>query len=349
MTEPLNDLMHCALPKTEPKPLPAGLGDMQTSAIVLVGNKWINGTDITYFFKDIGANRWPKAQKQVVQAAFAKWKAQGIGLTFTEVANEVNAILKIGFVQGDGSWSYVGTDVNKYQHGGRNMNFGWDLTTPWGHATALHEIGHAIGMPHEHQSPLSGIVWNEANVLAAFKGPPNNWSEDTIHWNILRHLSQSEVQGSSWDPKSIMHYPFEAKMIQAPAPWNKSGTSPNTELSANDIAFVQRFYPPLPAAPAMPEGTLVPISDATGDQADFSFTPTETRDYRIQAVGEADIKLALSELAEDGVNRMLRIADDSGKPVNAAITAGLEAGKVYTIHARTYFAGAPSKPHLVML
>ena len=27
------------------------------------------------------------------------------------------------------------------------MNFGWDLTTPYGRVTALHEIGHPLGFP----------------------------------------------------------------------------------------------------------------------------------------------------------------------------------------------------------
>ena len=50
----------------------------------------------------------------------------------------------------------------------RTMNFGWDLTTSYGHDTALHEIGHTLGFPHEHQNPTAGIVWNEPAVLAAW-------------------------------------------------------------------------------------------------------------------------------------------------------------------------------------
>src|SRR5262249_13757272 len=113
----------------------------------------------------------------------------------------------------DGSWSYIGTDILKYQDLGRTMNYGWDLTTIWGHATALHEIGHTLGLPHEHQNPGAGIVWNEPKVYAYFSGPPDNWDHDTIFSNIIKKLRESDVEGSRWDPQSIMHYPFEPGLI----------------------------------------------------------------------------------------------------------------------------------------
>lgn len=40
------------------------------------------------------------------------------------------------------------------------MNFGWPLDTPYGRDTAMHEIGHALGLEHEHQNPFAGITWD---------------------------------------------------------------------------------------------------------------------------------------------------------------------------------------------
>ena len=74
--------------------------------------------------------------------------------------------------------TYVGTDILKYHDLGRTMNFGWDLATAWGRATALHEIGHTLGLPHEHQNPRAAIVWNEARVYEHFSGEPNCWDRE---------------------------------------------------------------------------------------------------------------------------------------------------------------------------
>ena len=72
-----------------------------------------------------------------------------------------SAQIRIAFDPAEDSASYVGTDNLGIDSAKSTMNFGWDLTTPYGHTTALHEIGHAIGFPHEHQNPKGGIVWNE--------------------------------------------------------------------------------------------------------------------------------------------------------------------------------------------
>jgi hypothetical protein len=41
--------------------------------------------------------------------------------------------------------------------------------------TALHGIGHTLGLPHEHQNPNAGIVWDEKTVYTSLGGPPNSW------------------------------------------------------------------------------------------------------------------------------------------------------------------------------
>ena len=94
------------------------------------------------------------------------------------------------------------------------MNFGWDLTEDprgGGVDTPVHEIGHTLGFPHEHQNPFSGIVWDEEAVYQRFAGSPNFWSRQQTFHNVLRKLSSAEVEGSDWDPNSVMHYGFWAR------------------------------------------------------------------------------------------------------------------------------------------
>jgi hypothetical protein len=55
------------------------------------------------------------------------------------------------------------------------MNF--DNADNWGIDTAIHEIGHTLGLPQEHQNPNAGIVWDEPAVIADLGGSPNFWSE----------------------------------------------------------------------------------------------------------------------------------------------------------------------------
>ena len=203
--------MHCELPRIRLRQFDVGLNPHRESLIRYVEKKWANYTVLHFHFMDSPAHwRGSSTQKDAVRKAFSEWKDLGIGLEFEEVQDAEEAEIRIGFERGGGSWSYVGRDniIHAVDPAERTMNFGWDLTTPYGADTALHEIGHAIGFPHEHQNPNSGIKWNEAKVNEYFSGPPNNWTPDKIRWNILRKLNAGEVDGSVWDKDSIMHYGF---------------------------------------------------------------------------------------------------------------------------------------------
>jgi hypothetical protein len=159
------------------------------------------------------------------------------------------AEIRISFQADPGSWSAVGTDclhTEYFKPDEPTMNFGWltDATDDgeW-RRVVVHEFGHALGAIHEHQNPKGGIQWNEAAVIAAFSGPPNNWSEAEIRNNVIDKYSLDQLNATSFDPASIMLYPFPASLILAPPDLAKNGTPVNTDLSGQDKAFIAQMYP----------------------------------------------------------------------------------------------------------
>lgn len=329
--------LMCGLPIVAPLKLPKNLGARRTSAILQTHNKWASGTVLHYYFIDRGAAL--ASQMDQVRKGFQHWKDQGIGLEFVEVQSAQEAEIRITFTQGAGSHSYVGTDNLGIAKSKATMNFGWSLTdTDWGWATTLHEIGHALGMPHEHQNPKAGIVWDEPKVLDAYSKPPNKWDAAKTRFNIIRKLPESSISaGSTWDPKSIMHYPIQPGLIKSPAPYTTQGTPRNTKLSPDDVAYIKAFYPPVPKNPPVLEtAKQSPISDKVGGQVDFTLKPTETRKYTLETSGEADTRIVLFE-KKLGLPSYLSADDDSGEDKNAKIVISLTKGRTYIARVRTNF------------
>jgi len=107
--------------------------------------------------------------------------------------------IRIGFDSDDGAWSYIGTDCSSKW---KTMNLGFI-----DRGTVLHEFGHALGLIHEHQSPArGGFEWNREEVIKSLSGPPNNWDLDTIEHNMFAKYDESQITGTEYDSKSIMHY-----------------------------------------------------------------------------------------------------------------------------------------------
>ncbi len=332
----------CSTPPQPPPQLPASMPAERQRAIVLGAAKWVNGTVLHYAFFDGRQNpAWApagEAQLDAVRDAFKAWKEVGIGLEFEEVADLSEAEVRIGFDQSDGSWSALGRGILSIPATERTMNFGWDLTTEWGEVTARHEQGHTLGMPHEHQSPFSGIVWDEEAVYKTFEAPPNEWPRDQTFSNVLRKLDPTQVEGSSWDPKSVMEYPFPPGLIVSPEAYKKGIDAP-TGISPLDVEWMRKWYPGDQAAPqALAPFESKPLSLAPAQQADFEIAPPASRKYEIATFGEADTVIVLFEQV-GGELRYLAGDDDSGDDRNAKLSVKLFQGRKYVLRVRLFWAG----------
>ena len=337
----------CMLPQVEERLLAAGMHPNRARLIRVNEKKWVNGTVLHYFFfkgESEGNNpNWTGSNNDMnaVKSAFKHWKDLGLGLEFKEVADREEAEVRIGFdhtpgLNDSGSWSYIGTDVLKYGEdpNERTMNFGWGLTDDYGKDTALHEIGHTLGYPHEHQNPNSGIEWDEDAVYTYYGG---SWDQERIFWNILRKLSPGAVYGSDWDFNSIMHYWFPAGMILKP-PGFEDGLVPEKGLSQKDIDWAKNFYPAL--EPQFPEFNVFEahrLDIEPGGQVNFLIQPKATRTYTIQTFGESDTVMVLFE-NQDGEPRFLAGDDDTGEDRNARLRLRLTVGREYILRIRLYYA-----------
>ena len=225
--------------------------------------------------------------------------------------------------------------------------YGWDLTTPYGSGTALHELGHVLGMEHEHQNPFAGIKWNEQAVYDSLAKPPNSWSHQTTFQNILQKLDPNMVQGSKWDPDSIMEYEFEPGLIAAPPPYDKDGITPPGTISAEDKEWALKWYPAIPKSlPALHAFKPAVLSLAAGKQADYAIKPEESRKYTVETKGGTDATLVLFEDI-NGTPRYLTGDDDSGDERNASINYKLFAGRNYIARLRLNHSGQSGKVSLM--
>lgn len=200
----------------------------------LIGKRWRPGRTIKVHF--MGGDSF--IQSKVRQFA-RQWESYA-NIYFAFV-NDPNAEIRISFIQGGGSWSYLGTDCLTIDKSEPTMNFGWftsDTSDTEFSRTVLHEFGHAMGSPHEHQSPEANIPWDIEAVKRFFGGPPNNWSDEVIYRNLFFKYSRNEAEFTSFDPESIMAYQIPNSLTIGD--FEVKG---NTTLSETDKQFIRKMYP----------------------------------------------------------------------------------------------------------
>jgi hypothetical protein len=204
-------------------------------AALLNAARWTPGDTIRARFLE-----GDESLKQRVREVAERWTAPDMADLTIQWVDSAPSEIRIAFMQGDGSWSYLGTQCQGIPEPEPTMNYGWltpDSEDDELQRVVLHEFGHALGLIHEHQNPEGGIDWNEPAVIADLSGPPNNWNEDQIRGNVLDHYRRDDVTATPVDADSIMMYPI-------PAAWTNDGFSAdmNADLSEQDVAFIHEVY-----------------------------------------------------------------------------------------------------------
>jgi Astacin (Peptidase family M12A) len=297
----------------------------RTRAISPIGKTWMNGSTLAVRF--IGGTI---AQRAKTREQAGWWQAvANLAFDFNDAPN---ADIRISFDPNDGAWSYIGTDCRSIPLNEPTMNLGF-----LDGGTVAHEFGHAIGLAHEHSNPQGGIQWNEAEVLKDLAGSPNFWDADTTRHNVLFRYAADQINGTSFDPDSIMLYAF-------PAEWTTNGiaTKANDVLSKTDKAFIAgaKMYPK--KAPTVDSATPLAVGARArtaasigkfGEEDLFRFTADREGRYIIDTRGPTDVVMKL--FGPNSPTALIAEDDDSGYAANARIAAALLPGD-YWVQVRHY-------------
>ena len=290
-----------------------------TRAIMPIGKRWMNGSTLRVRFIGGTTTQQAKAREQ------ALWWTAFANLQF-DFNNAPDAEIRIAFDPNDGAWSYIGTDNRGIALNQPTMNLGF-----LDGGTAAHEFGHAIGLAHEHQNPAGGMEWNEATVIKSLSGPPNNWVEAMIRHNVLQKYRVDQIQGTAFDPDSIMLYFF-------PGDWVKSGigTHANNVLSAVDKAYIASAQAYPKTAPTVADATEIKVNASrrttasigmSGEEDLFKFNVSTGGSHAIDTKGPTDVVMRL--FGPNSQTNVIAEDDDSGDGSNARISASLVPGLYY--------------------
>lgn len=197
----------------------------------LVTGFWPNGSVINLAF----LNGTPELHEEV-KTAISNW-TRGTTVRVAYVApgdSEVRVI----FNDRGASWSYLGTQALAVERTEPTTVLGIQSVAAGERESAIyHEVGHILGLIHEHQIPTADIVdWDVAEAEAS--GPPNFWPRAQLQANLRPYTADrvaTVYRSKVFDPTSVM-------LFQFPDAWLKTPVRPRRTPSPADLALVRAIY-----------------------------------------------------------------------------------------------------------
>ena len=126
-SRPKEKFHYCTTAPKQPRAFGPEVHSNRMRLIDTFDDKWVNETVLHYYFFDRdsdgqhvfladGSKEWRSwkgdgDQKEVVRRGFNAWLDLDIGIKFEQVDSRYDAEIRIGFMAGDGAWSYLGRQI----------------------------------------------------------------------------------------------------------------------------------------------------------------------------------------------------------------------------------------------
>lgn len=156
--------------------------------------------------------------------------------------------IRVSFLNNDKNESLIGTDSLRVDQSEPSLNISYgansyDLAKKDElKRIILHELGHALALEHEHQSPEAkcDAEFDWDTIYPYFK--ERSWDKTKVDFNLGTLMKSKRYRTTSYDKKSIMHYFFPAWMFKTK---EKSAcyTEPNNKPSDIDLELIAAMYP----------------------------------------------------------------------------------------------------------
>ncbi len=265
-----------------------GDGQQAATGLTIYNTKyWSNGViPVEFELKHRDRNYREKLFFQVC----AEW-SQNANIKCIKRTNQSNYLLVRDTV------AACNTQVGAGKYGGRRtLTFGLDWC--WNRKSLLHEIGHVLGLMHEHQRPDRDnyVTIKENYIKAGYE-----------HAYKKFHTADTK---SSYDFASVMHYhafaysihPSLAVMLPKPAYNSKFGIMGKYErLSTLDKQIIKKMYPYTPQPTPTPTPTPTPVTYKSC-QFDGKTIPHggKVKAYKARTVTAPDTCRSLTRTCNDG-------------------------------------------------
>jgi hypothetical protein len=165
--------------------------------------------------------------------------AKSANVLFSESSTQGQ--VRIARTEGDGYWSYVGTDILSIGLDQPTMNleaFTMNTDDSEFYRVVRHETGHTLGCPHEHMRQELVDKIDPAKAIEFF-GRTQGWTEQEVREQVLTPIEESSLIGTSHDdPNSIMCY-----QIPGDVTWDGEPIVGGLDIDDVDFQFMSKIYP----------------------------------------------------------------------------------------------------------